>query len=175
MMPRREEIDLSVGGTEMKNVVNRRYQALSLEDLASQVAKQMPDDGLHFEGEEGRNKLRVFARNLGAWMLHELRWSMTRAAEKAFCEVAALVEDPDYYNTVKERRRRQKVQQETWRREQEDRAAREKVQMLSPEEQDKKRGQLERERAFHLRSIAHIDDQLLQLGSDVSWLNETKM
>lgn len=175
MIPQREEIEIEVGGTELGCTVTRRYQVLSLEDLADQVAAKIPPEGLHFDGEEGREKLRNFARSVGAWILHDLRSSMTKAAEKAFGDLAALIEDPKYHTTVKERRRRDREREQAWRREQEDKAVRESARMLTEEEIAKKKDSLESQRSYYVHRIRQIDDELIKLGSEESWPSEKRM
>lgn len=129
-------------------LVNHRWNLPSIEEM---VDNRLPEwaQGEHpdFSGPDGHHRLRHGFLRFAQSIISELSWHLGKAANKGIEEALALIQDPEYYETVKRRRARSVQQGKEWRK-QADKDARDR--------ERRKRGELsEAERINELGSIAY--------------------
>ena len=134
--------------TDPPPLVNHRWNLPSIEGM---VDDRLPEwkEGEHpdFSGPDGHPRLRRAFLRFAESIISELSWHLGKAANKGIEEALALIQNPEYYETVKRRRSRSIQQGKKWR-EQADKDAKER--------ERRRRGQLsEAERISELGSIAY--------------------
>src|SRR6266508_2875334 len=90
-----------------------------------QSGRQMLDDRLpewpqgehpDFSGPDGYHRLRQGFLKFAQSIISELSWHLGKAANKGIEEALALIQNPEYYETVKRRRARAVQQGKEWRK-----------------------------------------------------------
>lgn len=94
--------------SESKPLITHRWQLPSIEDMLDKLLPEWrvghhPD----FSGEDGYKKMRGAFSNFARMLLFQIGFSMEKAAAKGINEALAMIQDPDYYKTVKRRTRRE--------------------------------------------------------------------
>lgn len=91
-----------------RRLLTHRVHFVSLqqeaEDEAPFVARILGVDNVDLVAE--------ILRRFGGVLLRRASWAMHTATQKAIDEAVSLIQDPDYYQTVRERRRRDRAREE---------------------------------------------------------------
>lgn len=155
-------------------LVNHRLQLPSLESMLDEMIRRWPD-GQHpdFSAADGYDRLRAAFFQFGLSLLSRLELELTKAAGKGIAAALELIQDPDYYETGKKRKKRDRERLKEWR-ERDEKRNRE----MKAEQGRRDRGDLtEEERIYALGHLAyqiHYHQKELDKLTEQKRLIETK-
>ena len=99
--------------TPERRLLTHRVHFVSLqqeaEDSAPRIARALQVSNV--------NAVAEMLQWFGSTLLRRASWAMHTATQKAIDEAVSLIQDPDYYQTVRERRRRERAREEVRRQE----------------------------------------------------------
>ncbi len=88
---------------------------------------------------------------------------LEKGAAKGIQETLALIQDPDYYETIKQRRKRDRARSDEYRKAQESEQQRKAAGILTEEEKEKALRQLDSDEKYHRAMIERIFARKSQL------------
>lgn len=150
-------------------LVNHRWQLMSLEDTVDYALGDPWAEGGHpdFSSADGHARLKAALMRFGQDILSRLSFDLEKAASKGINQALALIQDPAYYETVKNRNRRSRARQKEWReRDKKNDAAREK--------DLERRERCELTEIERLHEMAHVAIQIQYHEKELSKLNQRR-
>lgn len=149
-------------------IVNHRRQLISLEEVVDHMLPEWPA-GEHpdFSGPQGHSQLKSAFMQLGSYLLSRLSLELEKAAGKGISEALNLIQDPDYYETVKRRRARDRERQKQWRSKSDKQAI-----AARKDHERRERGELTEIERLH--EMAHVAIQIQYHEKQLSKLSERR-
>lgn len=129
-------------------LINHRWNLPCLEEIVDQLIPDWPE-GKHpdFSGPDGHTRMRAGLLRFGQSLLSGLHLHLEKAAGKGIHEALAMIQNPEYHETVKRRRSQSLQRSKEWRKQSEKDAL---------DRERRKRGELsEAERINELGNIAY--------------------
>lgn len=148
----------------MSKLISHRVHYTSLKHLIEDLLPRWsPDKPPDFSGEDGREKLKGLLQRFGEQLLWSIQMDLEKGAAKGIQETLALIQDPDYYETIKQRRKRDRARSDEYRKAQESEQQRKAAGILTEEEKEKALRQLDSDEKYHRAMIERIFARKSQL------------
>jgi hypothetical protein len=160
---------------EVRQVLSMLMHMTSLPDVVEAVLEQLPRRMMDCADSKVRETFRAWLMRLSEMLASNLAEDFKAAAQKGIEEAESLIRDPDYYETVKRRRARDRAQSAEWKRQSE--ARREMLERHARGEYTKE----EREQLieaskytidYHDRMLRAEREKLLKLQSGAALLED---
>lgn len=149
-------------------LVNHRWQLPSLEEIIDRALPAWAE-GEHpdFSQPDGHARLRTAFLTFGRDLLSRLEFELTKAAGKGIAQALELIQDPEYYETVKMRRARDRERLKEWRN-------RDEKQSKARQEELARRERCELTEIERLHEMAHVAIQIHYHEKELRKLNERR-
>lgn len=163
---------------EVKQAVTKRMHLTSLPEVVEEMMGQLPRRLMDCGDDKVRETFRAWLTHLSETLTFQLAMDFQSAAKRGIEEAANLVQDPDYYETVKKRRRAAREQGERWRQEAQEREAmreRHRRGEYTQEERERMIAATKSSIDYHDKMLRAERDKLLSLESGKALLEDVQL